>query len=208
MAPRGPRRSHRPRVLHTSESSNEDELMTGPPTSSNGHGSRLPIRAQAAPMEENPVRAREAVTTDELSTRDQRPTPVRAREAVTTDELFTRGQRPAPVRAREAATTDELSSHAHRAPTETQPAYDPEAASSTMQDSDEDSDPEIREAQREFHELRRQRKLATVQRTRPPCGASRTTDRIGKTRVVEARIGFTRFPGRKALSIGHDIDHI
>jgi hypothetical protein len=32
-----------------------------------------------------------------------------------------------------------------------------------MQDSDEDSDPEIREAQREFLELRRQRKLAAVQ---------------------------------------------
>ncbi|KAN0074996.1 hypothetical protein V8E54_007607 [Elaphomyces granulatus] len=92
MAPRGPRRSHRPRVIHTS--SDEDELMTGLPTSSNGHGSRLPIRAQAAPMEENPVRAREAVTTDALSTRDQRPTPVRAREAVTMDELSIRGQRP------------------------------------------------------------------------------------------------------------------
>ena len=176
MAPRGPRRSHRPRVIHTS--SDEDELMTGLPTSFNGHGSRLPIRAQAAPMEEDPVRAQGAVTTDELSTRDQRSLPVRAREAATTDghgqrpssvrarEAVTtdgHGQRPSSVRAREAATTDELSRHAHRAPTETQPAYDPEAASSTMQDSDEDSDPEIREAQREFHELRRQRKLATVQ---------------------------------------------
>ncbi|KAN0066902.1 hypothetical protein V8E54_014960 [Elaphomyces granulatus] len=111
MAPRGPRRSHRPRVIHTS--SDEDELMTGLPTSSNGHGSRLPIRAQAAPMEENPVRAQGAATTDALSTRDQRPTPVRAREAVTTDELSIRGQRPTkaqpnPVRAHEAVTTDEL----------------------------------------------------------------------------------------------------
>src|SRR5487761_92191 len=105
MAPRGPRRSHRPRVIHTS--SDEDELMTGLPTSSNGHGSRLPIRAQAGPMEENPVRAREAATTDGHG---QRPSPARAREAVTTDELSIRGQRPTkaqpnPVRAHEAVTT-------------------------------------------------------------------------------------------------------
>ncbi|KAN0072501.1 hypothetical protein V8E54_009430 [Elaphomyces granulatus] len=135
MAPRGPRRSHRPRI-HTS--SDEDELMTGLPTSSNGHGSRLPIRAQVAPMEENPVRAQGAATTDEPSTRDQRstpvrareaattdghgqrPSPVRAREAVTTDALSTRDQRPTPVRAREAVTTDELSIRGQR-PTKAQP---------------------------------------------------------------------------------------
>ena len=115
MAPRGPRRSHRPRVIHTS--SDEDELMTGLPTSSNGHGSHLPIRAQAAPMEENPVRAQGAATTDEPSTRDQRSTPVRAREAATTDG---HGQRPSPVRAREAVTTDELSIRGQR-PTKAQP---------------------------------------------------------------------------------------
>ena len=39
-----------------------------------------------------PYEPDEAVTTDELSTRDQRPTPVRAQEAVTTDELSTHGQ--------------------------------------------------------------------------------------------------------------------
>jgi len=115
MASRKPRRSHRPRVLHIS--SDENELMTGLPTSSNGHGSRLPIRAQAAPMEENPVRAREAATTDGHG---QRPSPVRAREAVTTDALSTRDQRPTPVRAREAVTTDELSIRGQR-PTKAQP---------------------------------------------------------------------------------------
>ena len=90
--------------------------MTGLPTSSNGHGSRLPIRAQAAPMEENPVRAQGAATTDEPSTRDQRSTPVRAREAATTDG---HGQRPYPVRAREAVTTDELSTRDQRPTVET-----------------------------------------------------------------------------------------
>ena len=132
MASREPRRSHRPRVLHIS--SDENELMTGLPTSSNGleavfpyvHKRRLWKKIPYEPKRQqlrmnsiheikrpSPVRAREAVTTDALSTRGQRPTPVRAQEAVTTDELSIRGQRPTkaqpnPVRAHEAVTTDEL----------------------------------------------------------------------------------------------------
>jgi len=59
-------------------------------------------------------------------------------------------------------------------------------------------------------------KLATLQikvqrqdltRTRPPCATPRTTNRIGETRVVEARIGLTRFLGRKVLSISYNIDY-
>jgi hypothetical protein len=86
-----------------------------------------------------------------------------------------------------------------------------------MQDSDEDPDPEIRKPQqREFHELRREPKLAALQikvqrqdptRTRPPCAIPRTTNRIGETRVVEARIGLTRFLGQNVLSIGYNIDY-
>jgi hypothetical protein len=53
-----------------------------------------------------------------------------------------------------------LHPHTHKTPHN--PPYDPEAVSS-MQDSDEDPDPEIRKPQREFHELRREPKLAALQ---------------------------------------------
>src|SRR5580658_4226625 len=179
MASRGPRRSHRLPVVQTS--SDEDELMAGLPTSST-RGQRLtkaqldPVRAREAAITDergqrptkakpDPVRAREAAITDE---RGQRPTkaksdPVRAREAAITDERSQRltKTQPDPVRAYQAVTTDELSTHSRRAPSA--PPHNPETVSPTMQDSDEDSDPEIRQAQREFHELRRQRKLASIQ---------------------------------------------
>ena len=169
--------------------------MTGPPTSSNGHGSRLPIRAQAAPMEENPVRAREAVTTDELSIPGQRP---RAREAairtlhILTEHLQRHNLR-MPIRYRHM-----IRKLYHRCKTPMR-IRTPKSANHNVS-SMNFAEPKLATLQ-----IKVQRQDLT--RTRPPCAIPRTTNRISETRVVEARIGFTRFLGRKVLSISYNIDY-
>ncbi|KAN0079318.1 hypothetical protein V8E54_004532 [Elaphomyces granulatus] len=144
MASRKPRRSHRPRVLHIS--SDENELMTSFPISSN-----LPIISRTSPR---------AATTDELSIRGQRPTKARPNPA---KDLLP--YEPERQQLRMDAVKDfrpyKPERQQYGCSTYSQNTYkdtpcgclygtaiwiDPEAVSS-MQDSDEDPDPEIRKPQ-------------------------------------------------------------